>query len=77
MDSLRLSGALIIHDKFILFLPECLLCISATVAWWITHWPRDTKDLGLIPDTGRYIVDSLYDNLKWHSSVIGSYCGLL
>ena len=42
--------------KFCLItLARCIM-ISATVAQWVTQSPRNTRDMGSILGTGRYIV---------------------
>ena len=44
---------------------------SATLAQWVTHLPRNTKDIGSNPGIGIHCGSD--DHLKWWSSVIGSY----
>ena len=37
------------------------LSISSTVAYWVTHSPWNTEDVGSIPGTGRHIVAWMND----------------
>ena len=60
-DFIDISGTMIKLKKSI----NGWFCVSAVTAYWVTHMPKITEDLGSIPCTLRYIVFNAFSALDF------------